>query len=443
MDNQPFTNEAGLLACLIHKRELHAQLPLSLNHDKFHDPRLAKAFEIYQRILQETQSPPDAISWERELDAVGVNSATDKLIAAIYNSVPIDYAIPENIRMYADGILREWTRQEYIHLGSEIQTKMSDVKVDVIEGGKKIYKRFTDINQQSSSMPPVSHISESVKRNEAYKRELRDGSIKRILLGFTDLDKKLRGLRTGRTVVVAAATGMGKSSFAMGGALNIAKSGHGTAIFSLEMSESELVDKLISLESGLELECVQEGLYEDNPKQFEVYKKAAQVVSSLPIYIEDKSGVTVSDIESRIQQLKIEKGISVVVIDHCGLLAPQRPSAGFYENATENYIALKRMAKDLDVLMIELVQLNRAPTTRKDKQPQLSDTSQTSETVNSADLVLFIYRDDYYFPDEPKNPNVAEISIGKNRHGATGKVDMFWDAKRTAFKDLASRELHL
>ena len=246
--------------------------------------------------------------------------------------------------------------------------------------------------------------------------------------GFRDLDHYLVGLNSSDLCLIAARPGMGKTSFALNIAQNVAqKAGKAVAIFSLEMSKEQLITRMLSSEAMVDSLKLRTG--ELNNEDWGRLAAASGVLSSAPIYIDDASGIGVVEMKAKCRRLS---DLGLIVIDYLQLMQGSRRNDNRVQEISEITRSLKIMAKELDVPIICLSQLSRGPESRTDKRPMLSDLRESGAIEQDADCVLFLYRDDYYDPDSEKR-NVAECIIAKNRHGSTGKLELQWLGQFTRF----------
>ena len=248
--------------------------------------------------------------------------------------------------------------------------------------------------------------------------------------GFKELDNITTGLNASDLLILAARPGMGKTSFALNIATNVAKkSGKDTAVFSLEMSKEQLALRLLSSEARVVSNSLRTGnLSSDDWERIAVN---AESLSKAPLYIDDTPGITVAEIKAKCRRLK---NLGLIVIDYLQLMSSMRRTDNRVQEVSEITRSLKIMAKELNVPVITLSQLARGPEARTDKRPMLSDLRESGSIEQDADLVLFLYRDEYY--NKESDPHVAECIVAKNRHGETATVQMAWDGKFTKFSGL-------
>jgi replicative DNA helicase len=268
----------------------------------------------------------------------------------------------------------------------------------------------------------------------AYKSE---GKITGIPTGFVDLDTKLQGFHKSDFILVAARPAMGKTAFV----LNIAehmvlREKKNVALFSLEMSCEQLAKRLIAMQANVDAQKIGKGdLSADD------WKKVIDGVNSLGasnLFVCDKSGITLSEIRSKCRKLQIERGLDMVIIDYLQLMESDRRRAS--DNRQNEISAISRglkvMARELDIPVVTLSQLSRAVESRTDKRPMLSDLRESGAIEQDADIVMFIYRDEYYNKENSKDPGVAEVIVAKHRNGPVGTEKLAWVGKYTKFSNL-------
>ncbi|WP_312645107.1 replicative DNA helicase [Hydrogenoanaerobacterium sp.] len=250
--------------------------------------------------------------------------------------------------------------------------------------------------------------------------------------GFTQLDNMITGLNKSDLILLAARPAMGKTSFALNIATNVAKKGRSVAVFSLEMSKEQLVQRVLSSEAKVQSHLLRNGnLATDDWTRL---AEAAEILSKVPLYIDDSTGITVAEMKARLRRMK---DLGLVVIDYLQLMSSGRRIDNRVQEVSEITRGLKILAKDLNVPVITLSQLSRGPEMRglDARRPVLSDLRESGSIEQDADLVLFLYRDEYYNKDT-EDKNIAECIVAKNRHGETDSVKMAWDGQYTLFSNL-------
>lgn len=252
--------------------------------------------------------------------------------------------------------------------------------------------------------------------------------------GLKDLDRLLSGFGPGKLYVLAGRPGMGKSGLALTLARNLAKIGKRVLIFSLEMPESEVINRLVAAESGLDSKRLEQGKLSD-PEWADLLRYTG-IIGNYPIHIDDSPNLKAGVIRSRALRHAAKHGVDMVIIDHMGKVRPDNDRIkDEYQSASYVSNAMLTMAKELRVPVLALSQLNRNVESTHDKIPRLWHLRDSGRIEEDAHAVMFLYRDEYYHPEETKLPNIADIIIAKNRSGETGSVQAFYQKKSTAFFD--------
>ena len=250
--------------------------------------------------------------------------------------------------------------------------------------------------------------------------------------GFADLDRIIVGLNDSDLVLVGARPGMGKTTFAMNIATRAArKTNKAVCVFSLEMSKDQLVSRMLSSEGLVDNYLMRTGTL--GSKDYDNLANAAAMLSDLPIYIDDTSGITITGMKAKLRRMK---NLGLVVIDYLQLMQSDRRIDNRVQEVSDISRNLKLMAKDLNVPILTCAQLSRGPESRTDKKPMLSDLRDSGAIEQDADIVMFLYRPEYYDNKEQQNQNIAEVIIAKNRHGSTGTIEMGYMGQYFKFTDL-------
>ncbi len=255
--------------------------------------------------------------------------------------------------------------------------------------------------------------------------------------GYKHLDAVTSGLNKSDLILIAARPGMGKTSFAVNMATNVARRGDKeVAIFSLEMSKEQLATRMLSTEALVDSNKLRNGFLTN--EDWVRLATSAGVISGLPMYIDDTASITVQQIKAKLRRMK---NLGLVVIDYLQLMGSTLRTDNRVLVISEITRQLKIMAKELDIPVIVLSQLSRGPESRTDKRPMLSDLRESGSIEQDADIVMFLYRDAYY-NKESQTPNVSECIVAKNRHGETGTINLVWDGQFTRFSDVEMRSEH-
>jgi replicative DNA helicase len=334
-----------------------------------------------------------------------------------------------NVAAYAKIVQEKYYLRSLISASKEIITAASEEADDVRAIMDAAEQKIYDIRQDKSA-DGLKHIKEIIL--EAYDRLHKISSEEKgrylgLSTGFAELDRVTTGLNRSDLILIAARPAMGKSAFALNIAQNVAKSGNKVAFFSLEMTREQNVTRMLSTEGLIDNTVLRTG--ELAGDDWVKLAQAADTLSKCEMYFDDTSGITVPEIKAKCRRLK---GLSLVVIDYLQLMSSGRRIENRVQEVSEMTRALKIMAKDLDVPVVTLSQLSRGTESRGDHKPMLSDLRESGSIEQDADIVMFLYREDYYQKNE-ENHNQATCIVGKNRHGAVGEIPLHWDGAHTRF----------
>jgi len=260
--------------------------------------------------------------------------------------------------------------------------------------------------------------------------------------GFQDIDRLLGGLNKSDLLIVAARPGMGKTAFQLGMALHAGlRHRKRIAMFNLEMSGEQLVQRLIAAETRIDSQRLRRGQLHDN--EWQIFYEAIGRLAETQIFVDDTPAITPMQLRTKCRRLYAEHGLDLVMIDYLQLMHAEYASNNRVQEISEISRGLKGLARELDVPVVTASQLSRAVENRQDKRPQLSDLRDSGSIEQDADIVMFIYRDEYYHPDTTDRPNIAEISVAKHRNGPTGVIDLYWQANLATFRNLQRQEVKL
>jgi len=289
----------------------------------------------------------------------------------------------------------------------------------------------------TQSLVPIRQVVDEYYDRIEYLHE-HQGEMVGMPTGFIDLDKLLNGLQKSDLIVLAGRPGMGKTSFALALARYAAlKQGAVVALFTLEMSDNQLVQRLISSETGIDSQRLQVGTVQD--AEWEVFVRAASVLSESAIYIDDTPSPTAMEIRTKSRRLADGPGLDLIIVDYLQLMQGNRRSENRVQEISYISRALKSLARELDVPVVALSQLSRAVESRQDKHPILSDLRESGAIEQDADVVIFLYRDEMYNPDTELQ-NIAEVVVAKHRNGPTGKLSLRFRKELVRFENLALAE---
>lgn len=392
---------------------------------------------IYTAILSlyNRAEPVDIITLKSELSSMGKFDSVGGLeyLAELPEKVPTTANVDKYIKIVEEkSILRNLikTANEIITLGYDPTEEVENI-MDGAE--KKIFDIMQSKNQKGYTPIKDILIETFAQIEQLYNQKQH---ITGVPTGFADLDYKTAGLHGSDLVLVAARPAMGKSAFALNIATNAAvRAKVPVAIFSLEMSKEQMVNRILCSEAMVDSNKVRTGKLDE--QDWGKLASALGPLSEAEIYIDDTPGINVMEIRAKCRKLKLEKGLGLVVIDYLQLITA---SSGKRGGSREQEIAeisrsLKILAKEIDVPVIALSQLSRAPEQRPDHRPMLSDLRESGSIEQDADIVMFLYRDDYYNEDSEKK-NVAEVIMAKHRAGSTGTVELLWLGNYTKFVNI-------
>lgn len=394
---------------------------------------------IYEAImnLYNKAEPIDIITVKDELESLGKFEQVGGLeyLASLPDKVPTTANAMKYIKIVEEkSILRNLikTANEIIELGYDPTEDVSDI----MEGAeKKIFNIMQNKDKKSYSPIKDVLVDSFTQLEELYNRKQH---ITGVPSGFVELDYKTAGFHGSDLVLIAARPAMGKTAFALNIATNAAvRANVPVAIFSLEMSKEQLVNRILCSEAMVDSNKVRTGKLEED----DWTKLAGSIgpLSEAEIYIDDTPGISITEIRAKCRKLKLEKNIGMVVIDYLQLVQGSNKRNGSREQEiSEISRSLKILAKEIGVPVIALSQLSRAAEQRPDHRPMLSDLRESGAIEQDADIVMFLYRDDYYNKDSEKK-DIAEVIIAKHRGGSTGTVELLWLGSYTKFVNLEKR----
>ena len=341
-----------------------------------------------------------------------------------------------NVKYYADIVKEKSVLRQLIKASNDIINLGYENSVKVEEVLERAEKRIFDISQEKAS-DDFKSINEVLV--DAYdmieKLYTNKSDVTGITTGFKDLNKNINGLQRTDLILIAARPAMGKTAFSLNLVQNAALKGDASvAVFSLEMSKDQLVQRMLAAQSHVELKKIKTGTLDENdwPRIID----AMAVLSNASIHIDDTPGIKISELRSKCRKLKIEKGLDLILIDYLQLMEGEGNNESRQQEIAKISRSLKIIAKELNCPVVALSQLSRAPEQRADHRPMLSDLRESGSIEQDADIVMFLYRDEYYHPDS-ESKNIGEVLIAKNRHGETGSVELVWLGEVQKFADKA------
>lgn len=372
-----------------------------------------------QERLKEKDVPPEIASLEFVRD----------LVSAVPTSA--------NVKYYAQIVADKSMLRKLIKLNDEISNTCYAGKESleaILETTEKSMFQLLQQRNTGEYVPIRQVVLNALDRIE--KASKSKGTVTGIPTGFIDLDYKLSGLQPSDLILVAARPSMGKTAFVLNIAQYVAfKKDRATAIFSLEMSKEQLVNRLFSLESQVDAQALRTGNMKDS--DWEKLIEGAGIIGKSKLIIDDTPGISVSELRSKCRKYKLEHGLDLIIIDYLQLMTGSvgKRSESRQQEISEISRSLKGLARELNVPVIALSQLSRAVESRPDKRPMLSDLRESGAIEQDADVVMFLYRDDYYNPDTEKK-GIAEVIIAKQRNGPIGTIELVWLPDYTKFANL-------
>ena len=388
--------------------------------------------ELYDR-----GNVPDVIPLQNKLKEKGI---PDEINNVEYLGVLVADTNSSLIRDFCNIVIEKSTLRKLIKINEEIANSCyegkQDFKILLEQTEKKVFDLIQS-RKMSTHMPIDEVVMQALARIEAASQS--SGNVTGVPTGFLDLDYKLAGLHASNLVLIAARPAMGKTAFVLNIAEYVAlRQNMAVAIFSLEMGEVELVNRLLSLESNVNSGNIRTGNLSDD--EWEKLVRSAGEIGDSNLIIDAPPSLTVSELRSKCRKYKIEKDIKLIIIDYLQLMkgSNRAASESRQQEISEISRSLKSLARELDIPIIALSQLSRAVEQRPDKRPMLSDLRESGAIEQDADVVMFIYCDDYYNKDS-KERGIAEINIAKQRSGPTGVVKLAWLPDYTKFANLEKK----
>lgn len=431
---QSIEGEQSVLGSMLIDKEVIPTVLEILKPDDFYRPDHKEIYDVIVELFDRAQ-PIDLVTVSERLKLHGKL----ELVGGLEYLTNIATAVPTtaNVKHYAKIVEEKALLRKLIKTSSDIVDMGFSAGEEVSFILDKAEQGIFDILQKRSTQGfvPIKDVLVDTfnQLEELYNNK---GHITGIPTGFNDLDFKTSGFHNSDLILIAARPAMGKTAFALNLAQYAAVHAHvPVAVFSLEMSKEQLVNRMLCSEAMVDSSRMRTGKLEDN--DWQKVAKALGPLSEAPIFIDDTPGVSITEIRAKCRRLKLEHNLGLVVIDYLQLM--QGSGKGKGENRQQEISeisrSLKILAKEIDVPVITLSQLSRAPEARTDHRPILSDLRESGAIEQDADIVMFLYRDDYYNPETEKK-NIAELILAKHRNGSTGTVELVWLGQYTKFANL-------
>ena len=427
--------EQSVIGSMLLDREAIAVASELLTSEDFYQKQYGVVFDAMVELYNEGK-PVDVVTLQnrlREKDLPPDISGME-YVMEILRTVPTS----ANVKYYAEivsdkAILRRLIKaNEEVENACYLQNQSCDEIIE--ESEKKLFQALQ--KRDFGDFVPIQQIVlntiDNIERASRVK-----GNVTGIPTGFTDLDYKTSGLHPSDLVLVAARPSMGKTAFVLNIAQHISRRRETTvALFSLEMSREQLMNRLLSMESHVDSQSIRTG--DLSGDDWTRLVEGAGVLGSSSLIIDDTPGITVAELRSKCRRYKLEHNLGVVMIDYLQLMSGSGKTDSRQQEISEISRSLKAVARELDVPVIALSQLSRAVEQRPDHRPMLSDLRESGAIEQDADVVMFLYRDDYYHKDSEKK-GIAELIIAKQRNGPTGTVELVWMPQYTQFMNIVKR----
>ena len=438
MPPQNIDAEQAVLGAMLIKKEAIAEVSQLLRPEDFYRDAHKIIYEAMLALFNRNE-PADIVTVtnyldkENKLDKVGGIT----FVTALANIVPT----AANVNFHANIVREKADLRHLINTATDIAGmayEATDDVSDVIDKSEKMIMEVANRQNVSAFTPMQEIVMETFdKINTLYESK---GGLTGISCGFKDLDALTSGLQASDLILVAARPSMGKTAFTLNIAANVAlKEKKTVAFFSLEMSKQQLVQRMLCSEGGIDSQKLKNA--DLSTEDWEKLVRTADKVSAAPLYIDDTAGITVNELRSKARRLKAEHGLDLIIIDYLQLM--QGRSKGGSDNRQQEISdisrSLKAVARELNVPVIALSQLSRSVESRQIKRPMLSDLRESGSLEQDADIVMFLYREDYYDP-ETANKNITEVIVAKHRNGPVDTVKMFFKKEFTRFNDLSKMQ---
>lgn len=432
--------EQSVIGSMIMDREAIVVASELITGEDFYNKQYGILFETMVE-LNDEGSPVDLVTLQNRLREKDVPPEISSLefVRDLITAVPTS----ANIKYYANIVAEKSTLRRLIRLNEEIANTCYAGKESleyILEDTEKRVFQLVQKRNTGDFVPIRQVVMNAMDRIETASKN--KGSVTGIATGFTDLDYRTAGMQPSDLVLIAARPSMGKTAFVLNIAEHVAfKQNKSVAIFSLEMSKEQLVNRMFSLESSVDAQKLRTGQLND--QEWERLIESAGVIGRSNLIIDDTPGITVSELRSKCRKFKLEHNLSMIIIDYLQLMSGSSNgrSDSRQQEISDISRSLKGLARELSVPVLALSQLSRAVEQRPDHRPMLSDLRESGAIEQDADVVMFIYRDDYYNHDTDKK-GVSEIIIAKQRNGPIGTVELAWLPEYTKFANLERSAYH-
>lgn len=433
--------EASLLGSLFVDADAIVRIADIIVKEDFYEERHALIYEAVTKLYNKHR-PIDVLTISNQLkedghiDTIGGAS----YLAELTNMVPT----AAHVVQYAEIVASKSTRRRLIKVSEELVTLGYDESKEISEVIESAESELFNVSQnhvQQDISSIESILASSFERLDELHKD--KGKIRGVPTGFKDLDNMIAGLQRSDLFILAARPAMGKTSFVLNLAHNISvKSQQPVLFFSLEMGKEQLVDRLLSVESGVDAWNIRTGNLSD--KDFEKLGEAMGALGEAPLYIDDSPGLTVSELRTKARREMHQRQLGLIIVDYLQLMSGgsrYSNEGNRVQEISEISRGLKLIARELNVPVIALSQLSRSVESRTPAHPQLSDLRESGSIEQDADIVAFMYRDEYYNPENTQKPGILEIMIKKHRNGPTGNVELYFEKNKQRYRSLSRKDM--
>lgn len=403
-----------------------------LNADDFYFEANKEIFDSIRQVHIEN-IPVDAVTVTEELkkrgkvDYIGGYEYLAKLTDNIITS--------KNVEAYCNIIREKATLRRLIMASNEIIEKGYNENDDVQKIIELAESRIFSISQNRSvnSFYEIKDVLMDLF-NTLEERAMNRGSITGLTTGYDDLDRMTSGLQKSDLILLAARPSMGKTALALNISMNAVKTGASVALFSLEMSKEQYVQRILSMESMVDSSKLRTGNLDDD--DWTRLISTMSIISNYKVFIDDTAAISVFEIMSKCRRLKMEKGLDLIVVDYLQLMSDGSNTSNRQQEISNISRGLKTLAREMDCPVLALSQLSRAPELRQDHRPIMSDLRESGAIEQDADIVMMLYRDEYYYKEESEKKGITDVIIAKQRNGPVGTIELAWIGQYTKFGNI-------
>ena len=427
--------EQSVIGSMLMDREAVISASEVITGSDFYQQQLGVMFDSMVELFNEGK-PVDLITLQDRLKEKDVPPEVSNMdfVRDIVTMVPTS----ANVRSYASIVHEKAVMRKLIRTTEEIANTCyagKDTLEDILADTEKNIFNLLQ-SRSTQEFVPIKQVAINVleKIEQAYKTQ---GTVTGIPTGFIDLDYKLSGFQPSDLVLIAARPSMDKTAFVLNVVDNVAvRRSLPCMVFSLEMSKEQLVNRMLSMESNVDAQKLRTGTLTDS--DWDAVVEGVGIIGNAKLVIDDTPGISIAEMRSKCRKMKLEQGLSIVIIDYLQLMSGSGKGSGDnrQQEISEISRSLKALARELHAPVVALSQLSRACETRQDHRPMLSDLRESGAIEQDADVVMFLYRDDYYNKDT-EHPNEAEVIIAKQRNGPIGTVTLIWKPEFTKFVNAA------